>query len=330
MNLTLFRSWYAALVVLAVAAVLAASALGSVDELRWLRLTSGLAALVCMALALAYVVRKYMHKYGYSPEFKLRVPIASLERAERRLNELRGQVLAKRFASVAEVRRAVDRALAEERVQRVLKIDVKPGPAGGPPFVLELNKAFMFGRTAKWLHLHVYVSVAFALFVLQHAGSQLGADLGGVLIALSLWVVVTGLVGIALWTFGPRWLSRRERDLSIEESFVLHEGFRNKLAQLRTQLASDGELVTLLDEVVARGPQASAAALQAAARFPDERRKLFQDACVLAGQARRVDVEFRALWRIRLSFMAWRAAHIPAAVLLLFAVTAHLVTIWIY
>lgn len=334
MNLSLFKSWYSVLALLGIAAAIACSLVaGDIADVRWLRLATGWLAGSSMALALGYVLRKYMHKYGYSPEFKLKVPIAQLERAEMRLNELRGKILTRAVASRAEIAAEVKRILSEERVQRVLAVDVKPGPSGGAAFVLEVNKAFLFGRAAKWLHLHLYISIAFAAFVLAHGGRSLGLDFGGALFVLSALVVVTGVIGIALWALGPTWLTRRERDLSIEESFVLHQGFQGKLQELRGTLAAEPELAALLDDVMRSGADAPArtkAALQAASQHPEERRRMLEDACVLFGQMRRVEREFRALWRIRLTFMAWRAVHIPAAVLLSAAVLVHVVSVLRY
>jgi len=60
------------------------------------------------------------------------------------------------------------------------------------------------------------------------------------------------------------------------------------------------------------------------------RRILLQDALVLHGQLRRVESEFQVLWRTRLTFMAWRAVHLPAALLLGVAVVAHVVSLVIY
>ena len=331
MNLSLFRSPFALLSLAAIGAAVALALAGrDVESERWLRLWSGAAALTSMVLAFAYVARKYMHKYGYSPEFRLKVPIAQLERAETRLGELRAQVLDKRISDLRELRAQVARVLREEGVHRILRVDVRPGPPEGPAFVLEVNKAFLFGRAAKWLHLHLYISVAFAAFVALHADSGLTADFGGALLGLSVLVVVTGAIGIALWAFGPSWLSRHERDLSIEESFVLHQGFRAKLRELSKQLAEEGALKDLLqDSGVSAGDTAvrTVAALRAYQAPSEDQRRLFEDACVLHGQMRRVEREFRALWRIRLAFMAWRAVHIPAAILLAAAVVVHLVTV---
>ncbi|MBK8179639.1 MAG: hypothetical protein IPK67_12285 [Planctomycetes bacterium] len=339
MNRSLFRSPFVLVPVVAIAAWLGLLFLWpdlAAGSSRGLRLGTGIAALVSMLLALAYVLRKYMHKYGYSPEFKLKVAIDRMERAETRVHELRREILRGQHGTKRAVEAQVARILREEGVHRVLvaqvlEAPVKPGEPGkgtpGPRFTIKVTKAFLLGRAAKWLHLHLYLSLAFAAAVLAHGGDGWDSPLGLVLLGSSLIVVATGVVGIVLWALGPAWLTARERDLSIEEAFVLRESFQRKLAELTQKL--DGDL-----KAAFTGPDdggARARALLAALPKTDAaRRVLLQDALVLQGQWARVDSEFRVLWRTRLSFMGWRAVHLPAALVLAVAVAAHLLSIAIY
>jgi hypothetical protein len=59
-----------------------------------------------------------------------------------------------------------------------------------------------------------------------------------------------------------------------------------------------------------------------------ERRVEIQDLGALIIQEMLVRQELRALQRVRASFMAWRIVHIPAALLLTWAVAVHVVSIW--
>lgn len=336
MNKSLFRSPYVLIALAALAAwiVLLATGRGRAgvvgETSHGARLLTGGIALGCMLLALGYVLRKYMHKYGYSPEFKLRVEIAQMERAESRISALRREILRNQHASQSAVESIVARILREEGVHRILRAVVTPGPASGPKFVISVGKAFPFGKAAKWLHLHLYVSVAFALAVFMHGGSGWDSPMGILLLALSALVVVTGVVGIFLWAFGPAWLTNREHDLSIEESFVLREGFGRKLKELREKL--DPELRAVF-ESAGTGPESATrtrTVLAALAKGDAARRILVQDAFVLRGQLARVEAEFRVLWRTRLAFMAWRAVHLPAALFLSLCVVAHVISIAVY
>lgn len=336
MNLSLFRSRYAILAILALAGLIVLLAagqghLGVVGEKSHaLRLWTGALALTCMLLAFGYVLRKYMHKYGYSPEFKLKVPIAKLERAETRLNEVRRQILKGQHHSLGEVEALVARILREEGVHRILRVEVTEGPKGGPKFVMSVAKAFLFGKAAKWLHLHIYISIAFAVAVWIHGGSGWDSVLGKVLLLTSTIVLITGVIGIFLWAFGPAWLTKRERDLSIEESFVLREGFGRKLKELREKMEPD--LRAVLDDLSnsADVSQRARVLLGAMSEKDSPKRILLQDALVLQGQLKRVEAEFRILWRTRLRFMAWRAVHLPAALFLTVAVIAHVISIVVY
>ena len=136
MNKSLFRSRYAwaALLALCVWAGLFAAGLGRLGIVgstgHTARLVSGAIALFCMLLAIGYVLRKYMHKHGYSPEFKLKVPIAKLERAETRLGEVRREILKGQHTTKRGIETLVARVLREEGVQRVLRVEVTEGQIG--------------------------------------------------------------------------------------------------------------------------------------------------------------------------------------------------------
>ncbi len=340
MNKSLFRSHYAwaAILALVVWVGLFAAGLGRFGIVgstgRGARLVSGALALFCMLLAIGYVLRKYMHKYGYSPEFKLKVPIAQLERAETRLAEVRREILKGQHTTQRGIEALVARVLREEGVQRVLRVEVSEGPAAGPKFELRASKAFPLGKAAAWLHLHLYISIAMAIAVFVHGGDGFDSGMGATLLGVSVLVIVSGVVGIFLWAFGPAWLTRRERDLSIEESFVMREGFSRKLKELLEKM--DADLRAVLEDASAKGAAGSGGEnavrvlLKALPAGDAARRVQLQDALVLRGQLQRVDAEFRALWRIRLGFMAWRAVHLPAALFLCVAVAAHVLSIALY
>jgi hypothetical protein len=95
----------------------------------------------------------------------------------------------------------------------------------------------------------------------------------------------------------------------------------------------DPDLRAVLDDASAKGADSGQRArvlLKALPAADTARRIQLQDALVLRGQLERVEAEFRALWRIRLGFMAWRAVHLPAALFLSLAVVAHVISIAVY
>lgn len=304
---------------------------GGVGFQRTVRIGTGIAALVCLLAALAYVLRKYMHRLHYSPEFKRKVSIQKLERADHRLNELRRAILQGSLADKREIETSAARILSEEGVERIYRVRVEAASGSGPRFTLDVSKVEPFKRVADWMHLHLYISLCFALCVVAHAGSIGTAPMGLVLWIASLVVLVTGSLGIYLWATGPMRLTRRERDLSIEEAYVLSISLRAKLDAARNAL--DPALAAVVRDVESAGTDArarAASAVAAARTATVEARTQLQDVLVLVGQERLVRDEFKALWRIRLGFMSWRAIHIPAALVLSSAVILHLISIWIY
>lgn len=341
MNRSLFTS-RAAFVFVATAAVFLAGVFaawwpvkGGVGFERGVRLASGWASLACMLAALAYVLRKYMHRLHYSPEFKRKVPIQKLERADHRLNEVRRAILQGALADKGEIETSAQRILNEEGVERIYKVRVVEGTGTGPRFVLNVSKTEPFKRVADWMHVHLYISLCFALCVIAHAGSVSRAPMGLVLWIASASVLVTGVIGIYLWSTGPTRLTRRERDLSIEEAYVLSISLRSKLDTARDALdPATAAIVRDVEKAGADQRQRAVSALAAAASvsppMTGEARAQLQDVLVLVGQERLVRDEFRALWRIRLGFMSWRAVHVPAAIVLSSAVLLHMISIWLY
>ena len=105
MNLSLFASPWAVFAALLSAGFVAwLVALGAEAGAREgsdvdILLASGWTTLAIMVGVCLYSLRKFVHKLGISPEFKMKVPLESLEQAERRLNEIRRQVTLKQIVS---------------------------------------------------------------------------------------------------------------------------------------------------------------------------------------------------------------------------------------
>lgn len=334
MNARLLRSPAALLpaAALAAAAFLAArGALGAgalEPAARAARLASGWALLAALLAAGAYLLRKHMHRRGYSPEFRMRVPIEALERAQARLAALRRDVARGALADARAVRQAAQSALSREGVQRVLRVRVRPGAPGEARFVLSTQKTFPLLHSARWIRGHLHLGLAFAILLLLHGGAP-RSGLGWSILALGVLVVASGLVGIAQWMRGPARLTELERDLSIEETFALGQHLERKLEQALAALAPGlaGQVRACAAEPAGR---ARAGALLAGAPLEGPERELLEDALVLAGQRARVEREYRTLARARLAMHAWRVLHLPAVWLLLVLVGLHLWAVWRY
>ncbi len=259
MNTTLFKSPHALIALLVCAASYAwLAAIGAsmgtregsnVDYVIW----SGWIATALMVVAMLYCARKYMHKMRYSPEFKMKVGVRSLEAADAGLNEIRRRVLRGDFKNRGEVEQAARRVLRDEGVHKVVEVEVRAGDAAAdePAFVLETRPPERYGRMSKWLHAHAYYGLASGVIVIFHGGFAMTHPMGILLNVLTAVVILTGVVGLALFAWGPTWMTRNEKDLNFEESFVIDGSLRDKIAAmlqgLREALSGEREILGALE-----------------------------------------------------------------------------------
>lgn len=331
MNLRLFQSWHGAAagaLVLAftawkLAAGIPAGRAPGYD--RTFLLATGWASLALFLVVLAHVLRKYVHKLGVSPEFRMRVPVRDLEEAETALFAVRRAVEGGTLSEERDVRRAAEAALKKHGVQRILRIELERPEGGGPLRVLALP-TFPLGRMFRWMHAHLFYGAAAGALVLLHGGGALTAGLGGGLTLLALLVVLSGVVGALTWAKGPARMTAAERDLTAEKAHAIHENLARKVE------VAYGAVEPALAERVR--------ALEAAgADFPERARELVRasrgapglaDLLALLGQRRRVGLELARLRRAKLFMHAWRVLHLPAAVVLLALLVLHVVSVLRY
>lgn len=323
-------------------------------------LWTGWIALALFLAAAAYSLRKFVHKMGVSPEFRMRVAPERVERAEARMNDLQRQVGAGVFGSRKELLQRAEIVLRDEGVQRVMRVVVVEGAQG---LELSLEPTEPLGRVAKWMHMHLYLGVASGFVVLLHGGGTVTTPMGFLLNALTLVVIGTGLYGIVVWALGPTWMTSAERDLTIEEAFVLEQALARKVrAQLGDEpfasaFAAVGdpawktEYLTVArkrgefpprfsDDLAAWRIAASTAekeakaakdkAAQAASKERGEACIALQDHMALVGQYRRVERILRHLLRVKSLLNTWRIVHVPASALLLGLMVIHALSTWWY
>lgn len=301
---------------------------GSRGFLLW----SGWIALAFFLAAYAYVLRKYAHKLGYSPEFARQVPRTAMESAEQRLGALRDRIAARTLTDRAQILQHARAVLLDTGCQRVLSVALATDAAGGT--ILVTKRTEPLGRTARWMHAHVYYGLGAGVLTLVHGGGRFESPMGIALNGLTSIVVVTGLIGLFFWLWGPAWLSREERDLSIEEAFVLDRHYSRRLYEEIQKLSiADAEVTPwLTSQFTARAAPTGDVASQLASALgggPEADRRA-QDLLTLSGQRRRVRAELRRLVRIKFAMNAWRLVHIPASIVLLGVIAAHVVSIWLY
>jgi hypothetical protein len=268
-----------------------------------LLLTSGwLAALSFLLLAL-YAVRRAAHRLRLSPEFAWKAKLPDLERAQSALNELQNRIVRQELSGRAAIRREADIILRRHRVQRVLAVAIEPHPEAVGLQRLVIGPRQPLGRLAAWLSFHVWLGIAAALLVWFHGGLRTASTMGLLLNVLSYAVIGTGLLGAVLWTFGPAWLTRAERELSVEKVHALRQYYERKVL-------------------------AAAAAIRDADEAEAE--ALRRDLRTLTGQQELVQREARRLAVWREAMRIWRLVHVPFSILLLALVAVHVFAVWYY
>lgn len=200
------------------------------------------------------------------------------------------------------------------------------------------------GASYHWVQLHVYGGTLFLLLVWLHTGFRLPAGvLGWGLWSSAVWVVATGLVGVALQKWVPRALSS---GLTTE---VHYDRIPELVDHVRERVE---ELVAAADESV-RGFYRST--LAATFAGPQPRFIYFVDVTggiqarlrhldyleqFLGDDDRRTLDELRSLVRAKLEMDAqytlqkalrwWLYAHVPVAVGLTVLVAVHVFAVWYY
>ncbi len=308
MNLGLYRSWHG-LVAIGVIALfyawhaLAAGTFGSRDDNNTgFLLATGWIAVACYLVLALYAVRRAAHRLRLSPEFGWKAKLPDLERAQSQLTELQNRVTRRELTGRKNVRSAINETLRRFGVARVLRVDIESDPRTLGLLRLKVGPREPLGRLASWLHAHVYYGFAAALLVWFHGGLHCESTMGFLLNGFSCFVIGSGLLGAFFWTFGPTWLTRAERELSIEKAFALAQHYDRKVVAAEAS----------------RGTDAATAA------------KSTLELATLIGQRELVRRELRRLELFRGLLRAWRLVHVPCSILLLALVGVHVLSIWYY
>jgi hypothetical protein len=309
-NLGLYRSRHAAFAALLVLAflgwhLLAPLPFGSRDDGNvWFLLATGWVAVALYVALALYAVRRAAHRLRLSPEFGWKVKLPDLERAQSQLAVLQNRVVARELRTRASIRLAAAQVLRRTGTSRVLRIGVERDPETIGQWRLHVGPREPLGRLANWLHAHLYYGVAAAVVVWFHGGLRTATTMGLLLNALSCFVIASGLLGIALWTFAPKRLGAAEREVSLEKAFALRAHYERKVAAAGTALA--------------------------AAAGRDDAARLQRDLAVLQGQRDRIERHWRRLAVLRAALRGWRLLHVPCSLLLLALVAVHVLSIWHY
>jgi len=334
-NVSLFRSWWSVVAVivsggfvwwLAAAGSAAGAREGSDVDIV---LASGWTTLGIMVAVCVYSLRKFMHRLGISPEFKLKVPLEQLEQAEQGLNDIRRRVLLGLLNNAAEIREMAQRELAAHGADRICKAKVTPGAVGGPAFIVGVEPTEPLGRMSRWLHFHVYLGLASGVTLWVHGGFSMVSPMGVILNGLAVLVIVTGVVGTVLFALGPRWMTRAERDMNHEQAFVLERSLKAKIREAYDGLdAHEVKRLKGAGKATTRALVHRTALMSMMEEAPEGRQDL-QDVMVLVSQRRRILDDLAAAARVKFSINVWRVVHVPCSLLLLgFAIVHTVSVIW--
>ncbi len=200
------------------------------------------------------------------------------------------------------------------------------------------------GKTQDWVQLHVYGGTLFLVLVLMHTGPRLPRTaFSAWLLALSVWVAASGVLGVALRKWVPRLLTS---SLSLE---VLYERIPELIAGVRTRceaLAAAGS--TPLQDMFRRRlapdlvrPRARLIYfVDPKAGIQDRLRELdFLRRLLGAEDQARLD-ELQSLYKAKLEMDAhytlqralrwWLYGHVPVSFVLLLLAAIHVVTVLAY
>lgn len=362
MNLAFLRSQHAVVATFTVAGfiawhLLAGSTFGDrADENVWFLLTTGWFAVAAYVTLALYAARRAAHRLRLSPEFGWQAKLPQLEQAQTELTELENRIARRELAGEAAAQRAARDILRRNDVHRVLHVDVQAAPEGLGLLRIDVQPRNALGTMASWLSAHVWYGVAAAALVWFHGGGRCGSTMGLLLNGLSYFVIGSGLLGAMFWALGPTWLTRAERELSIEKASALREHFDRKCRDAEDAMASAPARREAATAAVAECEAAAAAAAAAAegskdkkltkakkdadkalknakaevAAIDKEATALPAEVAVLQGQRQRVRRESARLERYRALLRGWRLFHVPCSVALLALVAVHVLSIWYY
>lgn len=200
------------------------------------------------------------------------------------------------------------------------------------------------GSSKAWVQFHVYGGTLAGVLVLMHTGFRLPHGLfNSLLWFLSMWVTVSGLLGVALQRWIPRMLSS---GLSIEAIYeripelVMHMRERaEKLVASCTEPVKDFYRTNLAATLAA--PEArfvyyidvTGGVQSRVKQFEFLRRVLSSDEKEILDKIQGIyksKLELDAHYSLQRSLRWWLYTHVPASFVLLLMIALHIYAVWYY
>jgi len=201
-----------------------------------------------------------------------------------------------------------------------------------------------FGSAQSWIQSHIWLGLLAALFVLAHEGFRKpGGTIGWLLLLLTIWVTVSGLIGVFVQKYYPRALAR---NLSVEALFERIPELVARLPQEAEKLIEGGSEVLLgfyktevMPALAGINPSWSYLAdvrggrdarLESFSRIvaflPEDERGKLEDLKSIYVEK----LELDAHYSVQKAMRAWTLLHVPPAALLLGLTIIHIATFFLY
>lgn len=244
--------------------------------------------------------------------------------------------------------------------------DVKPRPNGGTWYGYTLGtigslmivwltllgvrkRAITAGSWSlkAWVSAHVYLGLALIVIATLHTGLQFGWNVHTLAYALMMLVVLSGLYGVVAYTVLPRRLSSNRRETTqkqmVEAIAALDRQLNdtaqglNEVQARAVQLSIDESRIGggFLRRLSARpGDCGTRRALGKLKRLrsgaTDVERAALDDVGALLERKSAALYQLRRHLQTRTLLGVWLGVHVPASIALLMALTAHILSVFIY
>jgi hypothetical protein len=200
------------------------------------------------------------------------------------------------------------------------------------------------GNARQWIQSHIWLGILAGVFVLVHEGFRKpGGTIGWLLLLLTIWVTVSGLIGVFVQKYYPRALAR---NLSVEALFERIPELVQRLPQEAEKLIEGGSDVllgfyrtevapalagiapswTYLADVRGGRDERLLAVTRILPFLPDDERPKLEDLKTIYVEK----LELDAHYSVQKAMRAWTLLHVPPAALLLGLTIVHVVTFFLY
>ena len=193
-----------------------------------------------------------------------------------------------------------------------------------------------------WTSAHVYLGLALVVIATLHTGFQLGWNVHTLAYALMMLVIVSGVYGIWVYALLPHKLSDNRREMTQGQMVEALAALDRQLEQAAQPLdRADADLVIAALEqdpfghgLIARltgryrgcRTERAIAAFDAMGETDDEHERV----ATLLGKRHAQLEQVRRHMRLKAMLEVWLYIHVPMTVMLLAALTAHIVSVFYY